>query len=210
MPRVCTVCTHPQRAEIDRQLALGEATQSRISAQHGLVRRSLDRHARSHLSVDLIEAARAKVSDNGTDLSLVGRVTRMVDRLERLAENCTEYGAGKDLLAAARELRPYHELFGRANGQLATDKINALFVSLGVNGEPDLRQALDLTRRGKSSAPEEWLEDALAMLDFSLAQLPHKSQYALDRVKAATRKAGMLEPHLNGKESANGKEARPE
>jgi len=103
-----------------------------------------------------------------------------------------------------------NEQFAKINKELGADQIQAFFIKFGLRDEAELGQRLELTRRGSESSPEEWLEDALAMLDFSLAQIPHKSQYALDRVKATTRKAGMLEPHLNGKESANGKDARPE
>jgi hypothetical protein len=202
MPRTCVTCAHPKRAEIDKKLALGLAAKRHIAAEYEIAERSLHRHENECLDPSLVEAAKKlAAAESG---SLVARVTKMVDRLEKVASQCEDYGTAEALLKVARELRPYHELFGRANGQLASDRINAMFIQWGVSGEEEVKQRLELTRRGSESSPEEWLEDALAMLDFSLAQIPHKSQYAVDRVKAAARKVGMLEPHTNGHGGSNG------
>lgn len=206
LPR-CSVCDHPEREKIDAEIALGAASQRNAAARYGLATASLCRHVANHLPEALIEAARAKEAERGK--SLLNRVDRMVARLEKLAESCDDYGTGEALLKAARELRPYHELLGKVSGEIANDRVQAVFIKLGVSGEDELQRAVDLTRRGQDSSPEEWLEDGLAMVDFALLQLPTKAAYATQRIQQAARKVGMLEPHGQGG-SQNGKDARPE
>ena len=48
MPRICTVCTNPRRAEVDTALVAGEAVTG-IAARLGLSPDAVDRHARNHL-----------------------------------------------------------------------------------------------------------------------------------------------------------------
>ncbi len=48
MPRTCTVCTNPRRAEVDTALVAGEAVTG-IAARLGLSPDAVDRHARNHL-----------------------------------------------------------------------------------------------------------------------------------------------------------------
>lgn len=170
MSRICTVCASPNREAIDKLLARGECVKRDVARREGLSKDAIQRHEARHLGADLIEAARANLSDNGTDKSLVGRVTRMVDRLEKLAESCTEYGTGKELLAAARELRPYHELFGKANGQLANDRVNAIFMNLNVRDEQEARRRIELTRGMDDVTPQGMCDEIEAAMRLCLPQ----------------------------------------
>lgn len=56
MPRPCTVCQHPQRAAVERALALGESNR-RIAAEHGLDEKALRRHKSEHLARAMAAAA---------------------------------------------------------------------------------------------------------------------------------------------------------
>lgn len=67
MPRVCTVCSHGARAEIEA--ALVEATpKRRIAADFGVAESSLRRHAEAHLPALLARAADAAEVVRADDL----------------------------------------------------------------------------------------------------------------------------------------------
>ncbi len=57
MPRVCSVCTHPERAEIDRALIAGSGSNRRIAAQYALNESAIRAHKANHLKVRLLKAA---------------------------------------------------------------------------------------------------------------------------------------------------------
>ena len=54
MPRTCTVCTHPQRAAIDKALVAGESGRA-VSAKWGVSPDSAKRHKAAHLPVQLVQ-----------------------------------------------------------------------------------------------------------------------------------------------------------
>lgn len=60
MARKCTVCIHPKRAEIDKLLAAGSESNRRVASQFGLVAKSVDRHAASHLPARVQAAVERK------------------------------------------------------------------------------------------------------------------------------------------------------
>ncbi len=49
MPRTCTICGHPKRAEIDKALRDGEESNRRIAARFGVAEASIRRHKKNHL-----------------------------------------------------------------------------------------------------------------------------------------------------------------
>ena len=198
MPRVCVTCANPRRAEIDKKLALGSAVKAQIAAELGISESALGRHERECLAPALVEAA--KVTAAAESGSLIARVTKMVDRLERLAESCGDYGKGKDLLAAARELRPYHELFGRANGQLANDKLAALFLSVGVRSEDEIKSRLALTDRIEDAPAEDVIEEALLALRIHLPKHPERLQDARRVIESVSYAEVLGGPNGNGNE----------
>ena len=69
MPRVCTICTHPQRDEIDQAILAGQPLR-RIAPRYGVTETSLRRHRDNHLAKALEKA----------------RETAEALRAERLAE----------------------------------------------------------------------------------------------------------------------------
>lgn len=60
MTRVCTVCTHRERAAIDVALASESASNRRIAAQYGVSEQAIRRHRAEHLPVHLVHAAEAE------------------------------------------------------------------------------------------------------------------------------------------------------
>jgi hypothetical protein len=58
MPRVCSICTHPELAGID--LAIQSTPNRRIAAQYGLTEASLRRHRQRHLPQTLAASKKAE------------------------------------------------------------------------------------------------------------------------------------------------------
>lgn len=58
MPRVCTICQHPQRAAIDHALVAGEALRD-IAGRFGVSKSALERHKAEHLPDTLVRAQEA-------------------------------------------------------------------------------------------------------------------------------------------------------
>lgn len=93
MPRTCSVCTHPERAQIDRALLSGEAT-ARIAARVGGVSNSaLKRHKARDLAAVLLRAQKAKEAR---------REKAVVDFAE--AKEVREIRHGEDLFAQVQDL----------------------------------------------------------------------------------------------------------
>ncbi len=95
MPRPCTVCGHPKRAEIDERLLNGTSIRD-IARQYGVGLNAVDRH-RSHIGEALAEAKQRRTEldmDHGDDL--FGTVYRLQrEALELLERAKVE---GKDYL----------------------------------------------------------------------------------------------------------------
>ena len=56
MPRLCTVCSHARRADIDAALASGASANRRIATRFGLSEAAVRRHKDEHLPTSLVEA----------------------------------------------------------------------------------------------------------------------------------------------------------
>lgn len=184
MPRVCTVCTHPKRHEIDQQIALGTLVKRKIANENGLSEASVWRHAANCLEPALLEAVgRSQAADAK---KLANRVDRIVSRLELRAEQCDDSERVDQLLKIVRELRPYQELYGKAVGELASDKMNALFVKLGVRDEAELDGRVALTRGTENLSPEEVLNSACEALETLFRKHPTLYNSAMRRLEGAS------------------------
>ena len=75
MARLCTVCTHPQRREIDAALVEHAAGYRAIAARFALTKPSLQRHEANHLGVLLRQSKAARLL--GDAASLVGEMNRL-------------------------------------------------------------------------------------------------------------------------------------
>ena len=103
--RTCTVCGHPQRAEIDRALLAGTPYRTvirTVADRRAISKTALIRH-RSHIAAAVAEAERA------TGLQTLHDVLKAMDDLQRRVERlATKLEGGKDhrvTLQAYREAR---------------------------------------------------------------------------------------------------------
>ena len=137
----CSVCNHPDRDAIDAALVAGQ-TQGAVAAAHGLVRQSVGRHAKAHLSASL-RAVHASREASETRAS--------VDRLEGL------YRQASDLLAAAGE-------GGNLNVSLnALKELRAVVMDLAkLRGEYDDKPTVQVLNVATSP---EWLQVRTTMLE---------------------------------------------
>lgn len=116
MGRRCTICTHPERAAIDDELASGNVSLRRLALQYGLCDTSLRRHRDRHLSPAL--AALQAERETADAATLLGRIEGLIARAERLLAAAEKDGRSQAALAAIRELRALLELLGKASGEL--------------------------------------------------------------------------------------------
>lgn len=115
MPRPCTVCVHPERAAIDRDLLAGRACRD-IAGRHGLGKSAVARHGADHLPASLARAADARaVADADALLREAEALRAKAMALLRAAELA---GDLRTALAGVREARGCLELLARLSGEL--------------------------------------------------------------------------------------------
>lgn len=84
MPRRCSICGHPSREAIDRELVNAVSFSFRdIAGRYGVSRSALERHKAAHLPAAL---ARAKDADQTTaDLAVLHELRGIFDRVAKLS-----------------------------------------------------------------------------------------------------------------------------
>jgi hypothetical protein len=174
MPRVCTICTHPQRHGIEAEV--GRASLSDIVRRYGVKIDPLRRH-RDRCMQDKL-ARRAEIRDfTAREVML-----ELVRDLRELAASCRE-AAPRDYLLVADRLSRAAEVMGKITGEIAPPNVAALFVSVGVRDEADLRRRLSLSEP-RDFAPDADLEEALALLKICLVHRPQRRQYVLNALSS--------------------------
>ncbi len=115
MPRTCTVCEHPKRAEVDKALAGGASNRS-VASLYDVSEASVRRHKGNHLPARLVLAEKAAEVAEADDLleqvrGLQARALSILDRAE-------ESGELRTALGAIREARGNLELLAKLLGEL--------------------------------------------------------------------------------------------
>jgi hypothetical protein len=115
VPRVCTVCSHPDVAGIDQALVAGGVNR-RIAAQYGLTEASVRRHKEEHVPAKIAKAKKAQtVADADDLLHQAGALRTKAMSLLLKAEAAGDY---RTALAGIREARGCLELLARLMGEL--------------------------------------------------------------------------------------------
>jgi hypothetical protein len=102
MPRTCTVCTGPDRAEIDQALTQGES-QRAVAGAYRRSPSSVRRHAQGHLQPRLVEAAERLQLLHHDDL--VQQMRDLVTETQGVLAQAKADGEVRLVLSAAREVR---------------------------------------------------------------------------------------------------------
>jgi hypothetical protein len=114
MPQRCSICLHPDRDAIDRDL-LARRPYRHIAAHYGTSTGALQRD-KDHLPVALSQAHEAEAVAQGDDL--LAQVRGLQAKAERIMSQAEAEGKLTVALQAIREARGCVELLGKLMGQL--------------------------------------------------------------------------------------------
>jgi hypothetical protein len=138
MGRSCTVCRHPERAQIDRRLVAGDPAAMISSDFVGLGERAVQRHRNDHLPAVLLKAEAASEAARGDRLladlkDLHQRTLTILGQAEQAADHATA-------LRAIQQARGNLELLSRLLGQIGSETtVNVVtevqYRILGASGE---------------------------------------------------------------------------
>ena len=129
MPRRCSVCTHPDRENIDEVL-VGATAISAISAKYrDISEDALGRHKANHLPAKLVMAEKAKEVAQAD--SLLDQVRDLQGRALAILDQAEMSGDLRTALGAIREARGNLELLAKLLGEIS----DAPQVNLNVSPE---------------------------------------------------------------------------
>jgi len=118
MARICTVCHHPKRAEIDHEL-VGGAPALQVADQYKLARSSVQRHQTSHLLEKIAKAAKSRdVREVVEAVKLVEVAREMLAKLQRLAENAEQDKDIRGAVSAIGKIPDFLRILGEIEGRL--------------------------------------------------------------------------------------------
>lgn len=119
MPPRCTICTHPERRAIDRDLTEG-APFPDIAARHCVSAHALGRHHRAgHVLATVAKAqAAAEVADGD---SLLAKVEELAENARRIGRAAEDEGDKRTALMAIKELVRIVELLGKLSGLVSAN-----------------------------------------------------------------------------------------
>jgi hypothetical protein len=117
MPRLCLVCAHPKRFEIDQLLA-GTALNRVVARQYALGHDAVRRHRLNHLPASLVKAEAAQeIADANT---VLGKVQELLTRAWRLADTAEHANDLRSAIQSVRAITPILELLAKLSGELKT------------------------------------------------------------------------------------------
>lgn len=148
MPRVCTICKHPKRGEIEAAI-IDRASFRNIAERFVLSATAVFRHAGEHLPAALTGAKKAEEATRAD--SLLERIEVLIRDVRRIATKAEREGQWGQAASALREARACIELLARLRGEL-----QAAAVNVGVGIKMDIREVL---KEAKARAEAElWPE----------------------------------------------------
>lgn len=134
MPRLCHVCTHPDRLAIEAEILAGVDSKQRIATKYGLKEPAIRRHRDGHMTKAVAAARESAVEEEKQN----GRT--VLERLEDIQRHVISIleGASNEprlSLQAIAEARKNLELMAKLLGELDTRPVNATQVNVGVGGD---------------------------------------------------------------------------
>jgi hypothetical protein len=102
MPRVCTICSHPQKQEIDRAIIGGQSCRE-IGALFGVSPDAIQRHRTDHLPDKLVKAHDAEEVLSAD--ALLAEMDRLRETLRNGLQAAEAAGSGAAIVSFAREYR---------------------------------------------------------------------------------------------------------
>lgn len=121
MPKVCSVCTHPEAEAINISLLSGRASLRDIAGKYGLSLSAVHRH-KQHLPAQLVACDEGREAGNPSNVML--RIMELEKRANGIYAQATEAQDRRTALNALKELREIVTLYGRLAGELQTQTIH--------------------------------------------------------------------------------------
>jgi hypothetical protein len=118
MGQVCSICNHPKRVEMDRELVQGKSY-AMVGSEFGVSWQSLRNHKENHLSRQLVQAYNKQGLAESMDL--LGRIDKILSRAEKIFQRNYDKGdvPGDTLaLKALGEQRSTIELLAKISAYL--------------------------------------------------------------------------------------------
>ena len=124
MARQCSICTHPQRDEIDAKIVFGEPYR-KLAEEYGISEPAISRH-KKHISSAVVDAERQKaVSDTAKMLKELSRGFDSLARAADKAEAAGDYRLMAQLWGKASDLaKPLLQISGDLQGDGTTINIH--------------------------------------------------------------------------------------
>jgi hypothetical protein len=117
VPRICSICSHPRREDIDKQLLSGAPYRS-IAKQFEASESAVYRHkSEGHISVDLAQAHEVKEIARAD--SLLDQLKAVRQRTDELLARAEEAGEVRSWPGFLREMREQLKLMAELEGRLA-------------------------------------------------------------------------------------------
>ncbi len=186
----CTACRHPHRDAIGLALGRGEPERS-IAKRFALSPAAVHRH-RDHISTLVNKLERLEQAEA---LTARDESRRLYLELRQIADQCLTLRPDQFVEKVADRLDRALRTWGEFNGEAPPSaSVQALFVTLGVRGEDELRRALEASR-GEAPSLEQARDRALEVLRHVLQRRPEWTGEALGAL-------GVREPSTNGGETA--------
>ena len=156
MGRVCTVCSHAKRFDIEELLATRQASYRNVAQRFGVSLDAVGRHVRSgHIGALLALAADAERAAQAD--TLLDRIEALHRRTLAILEAVEDTDEHRTALAAIREARANLELIGEVTKEL--DRAGT--INWEINVEWQEVKALILTALGPHPAAREAVFHAL-------------------------------------------------
>jgi len=148
--RKCSICNHPQSAEIDAAVIAGSSYRD-IARQFDVTPGAMGRHVKNHLVATLAAARDAERVARGDDL--LDQLAGMARQAQRITDQAEEEGTASVALAGLRELTRMLTLKCKLRGELNTNPVVNVLVSpewtatrsalmLALGPYPDARAAV--------------------------------------------------------------------
>jgi predicted DNA-binding protein YlxM (UPF0122 family) len=112
--RICTICTHPQRENIDREIIAGESLRN-LAKQYNVSYSAINRH-KKHVPESLARAREAEEVSQADNL--LAQVKELQDRATRILDKAEKSGDFSTALKAIREAKGCLELLAKLQGEL--------------------------------------------------------------------------------------------
>ncbi len=160
MPRVCTICTHPEKEAINQALVNGEPFRH-IAARYGTSTGALQRHKADDLPSIMVKSEKAREVAHADDL--VWQIKQLRNKAISILGQAETAGDLKTALMGGREARACIELLAEMEGEINRRPVFNLYMSaewievravlLHALGDfPEARAAAALALRGGSRA----------------------------------------------------------